>query len=119
MSELNKPLYALTVEEYIELNNKIYEEHVAKLLAATQLKEPIKKESEIIFINELVTLTGYTKSTIYTKISKNEIPVLSRRTPLTFSRKEILKWIKEGKPSAVEMEAEEYLKKRNKNSKFY
>jgi hypothetical protein len=43
---------------------------------------------------------------IYSKISRYEIPVLSRTRPLTFSRKAILQWMKDGKTSMMDQEAE-------------
>ncbi len=62
-------------------------------ITAQPLAEPDK-----IFIEELEKITGYAKQTIYVKVSKDEIPVLSSGRPLIFSRKQIFNWIECGRP---------------------
>jgi hypothetical protein len=39
------------------------------------------------------------------------MPVISKRRPLTFSRTDILNWFKNGKPSVIDQEANDYLSK--------
>ncbi len=108
MSELNRPLYSLTVGEYIELHQRIFSEQ--RQLLKSQLPTPHKDESDdIIFIDEVIKLTGYKKPTIYSKISRNKIPILSRNKPLTFSKKAIIEWITAGKPDPLDQRAEEHL----------
>lgn len=51
-----------------------------------------------IDINEVVHMTGYAHSTIHSKVSRNEIPVLSRNKPLSFSREKIKRWLSLDKP---------------------
>lgn len=115
MSEQNsKPLYTLTIGEYIELNKKVFAEEAKKLL---QEQNPISNQkipNDIIFLDDVAELTGYKKPTIYSKISRYEIPVLSRRKPLTFSRKALIEWIEEGKPTVFEKEAEAYMNNQRK-----
>lgn len=112
MSDLSKPLYSLTVEEYIELNERTFEKVAEKIIDSYREKSNKNNfNNDNIFIDELVALTGYKKSTIYSKISRFEMPCISRRAPLTFSRVAILDWLKNGKPSVIDQEANDYLSK--------
>jgi hypothetical protein len=105
----NKPLYSLTVAEYIELSKRVFSEEVSRLLK-NQIEPPKpREESDIIFVDDVLTITGYQKATLYSKVCRFEIPVLSRRKPLTFSKAAILSWLKAGKPSVIEMEASQHI----------
>ena len=53
----------------------------------------------------MIALTGYKASTIYSKVCRGEIPTISTGRPLTFSKNEILQWMKSGRPSLTEMKA--------------
>jgi len=109
MSQDNaKPLYALSVQEYIEISKKLFYEEAEKLIRREQ-QENSKEPNEIIFIDEVIQLTGYRRATIYSKVSRFEIPVLTRRKPLTFSRKAILQWLEAGKPHVLDQEADAFL----------
>ncbi len=110
MSNELKPLYALTVEEFTELNRQIVKREVQDALLHQGQSKP-RADQDIIFMDEACELVGYTKPTMYSKISRYEIPVLSRGKPLTFSKKALIQWIHEGKPNVVdELEASNYLK---------
>lgn len=110
MIDLSKPLYSLTVGEYIELNKKILKEEAQKYFPKRECSDaPVTESQDIIFLDELSALTGYRTTTLYSKVCKCEIPVLSRRRPLTFSRSEILEWLKNGKPTVIEMETRAYM----------
>ncbi|MEM1136399.1 MAG: helix-turn-helix domain-containing protein [Bacteroidota bacterium] len=53
--------------------------------------------------------------TIYSKVSKSEIPVMKRGNKLFFSKKELIDYLKAGRKKTVqelEGEAEEYLKEK-------
>ncbi len=111
-SESSKPLYTLTVAEYIEISQKIIRKELQELLANHQESLTPKPDQDIIFIDEACIVTGYSKPTLYSKVSKYEIPVLSRGKPLTFSKKELIQWIREGKPKEQDVDITEYLPKR-------
>ncbi|GAA3522281.1 hypothetical protein GCM10022393_41020 [Aquimarina addita] len=111
MSDVLKPLYSLTVGEYTELNRRIIRQQLQELLVHQEIPLVNKPERDIIFIDDACELTGYSKPTMYSKISRYEIPVLSRGKPLTFSKKVLIDWIHKGKPSVMEeIEAETFLK---------
>lgn len=115
MSDLSKPIYSLTVGEYLELNKKAFAIEAEKIINSYQKNSGNNSSSiDIIFIDEVKELTGYKKSTIYSKVCRFEIPVISKRRPLTFSRKDIIDWLKEGKPNVIDQEAIDYLS-RTKN----
>ncbi len=101
MSDLLKPLYTLTVGEYIELNKNMIRQQWQELLPKENQHLLQKKENDIIFIDEACKLTRYSKPTMYSKVSRYEIPVLSRGKPLTFSKQDLINWIHLGKPSSV------------------
>lgn len=100
--EINKPLYALTIGEFIQLNKEVLQQESQHLIELSNITSVQKEEDDIIFMKDVMQITGYKKATVYTKISRFEIPVLSRKKPVTFSKKEIIKWIKEGKPSTLD-----------------
>lgn len=101
MSDLSKPLFTLTIGQYKKLQQEILEEQVLPTLRCKQ-KSDYPVEQDIIFTEEVCQLTGYTKPTLYSKVSRYEIPILSRGKPLTFSKKDILQWIKDGKPPVIQ-----------------
>lgn len=102
MQQDKRPLFTLTVEEYKELNKTIQIDRSYII----QAPEPTNKEQrDIVFIDEARVITGYKRSTIYSKVSRREIPTLSTGRPLTFSREELTNWIKSGRPSIAEMMA--------------
>lgn len=110
MSNQVKPLYTLTIEEFTELNRQIVRQQLQEFhfFLGTPKQKP---DQDIIFIEEACELTGYSKPTMYSKISRYEIPVLSRGKPLTFSKEELIQWIRDGKPGVMEnIEAVNYLK---------
>ena len=98
MNDLSKPLFSLTIGEYKKLQQEIVEEQFSQP-SYDRWSNHLSYEQDIIYANDVCRLTGYEKATLYSKVSKYEISVLSRGKPLTFSKKAILKWIKNGKPS--------------------
>lgn len=113
MQQDERPLFSLTVDEFKELSKTI----AVDCSYLIQPPAPEEKEPrDIIFIDEVMVLTGYKDSTIYSKVSRKEIPVVSYGRPLTFSKAEILTWMKSGKPTVAEMMAEELMNEQ-KNKK--
>ena len=65
-----------------------------------------------IFIQEAAQVLGVTVPTMYSKVSKGELPVTKRGKRLYFFRSELLKYLKEGRKKSnaeIEEEAETYL----------
>jgi predicted DNA-binding transcriptional regulator AlpA len=85
-------LLSVTLEEYNELLRQLKTD-----LRFPKTDKPQDKLSDFIYLDEVMEITGYKKSTVYSKVSKNEMPVISRRRPLTFSRKELHEWMSLGR----------------------
>ncbi len=102
MNTDNRPLYSLTVEEFRELSRMIAEDNII-LLSPSEPKE--KTQNDILYLEDVKQLTGYKDSTVYSKVCRKEIPVISSGRPLSFSRTEITQWIKDGRPTIAEMKA--------------
>jgi predicted DNA-binding transcriptional regulator AlpA len=111
MQEDKRPLYTLTVEEFKELSKTIAVDN-SYLLRPVEIKQQPK--SDIIYLSEMMELTGYKESTVYSKVCRKEIPVISNGRPLAFSREEILQWMKNGRPTVAEMIAIEFTNLKNK-----
>jgi predicted DNA-binding transcriptional regulator AlpA len=106
-----RPIFTLTVEEFKELSKKIALDNRYLLRPAEPERLP---KSDIIYMDEIVELTGYKESTVYSKVCRKEIPVISNGRPLAFSRQEILQWMKDGRPTVAEMIANEFTNTKNK-----
>lgn len=103
----NRPLFSLTVDEFKELSKIIQLD--LKYLHPDYRKD-VESTEDIIYASEASKLTGYTESTLYTKVSRKEIPILSGGRPLTFSRKQLIAWIEAGRPSLLEIKVKDFMK---------
>ena len=94
--QTNKPLYSLTVGEYIELNKQILSEFQHSFL-------PVQKEerNDLVDIQEASNITKLAVPTIYAKTSKNLIPFYKNNKKLMFKRSELIKWIETGRKKTV------------------
>jgi len=92
-----------------QLSNLI-QSSVRKVLKETppQTVEPTDQPEQLLTIDEVATLLHLTKPTVYSKVSKNELPgVCKQGKRLYFDRQTIIDWIKQGrKKSNAEIEAE-------------
>lgn len=97
-----------------QLSNLI-QSSVRKVLKETppQTVEPTDQPEQLLIIDEVATLLHLTKPTVYSKVSKNEIPgVCKQGKRLYFDRQTIIDWIKQGRKKSnaeIEQEAEAYL----------
>ena len=80
------------------LINGISERVTANILEAVRNEQPAPEHSDqLLTIDETSTLLHLTKATIYTKVSKNELPgVCKRGNRLYFDRQILINWIKQG-----------------------
>lgn len=106
MQENTRALFTLTVKEYVELHKSLQQEYKYLHLEPEKVEE---SKPDIIYSDEAAELTNYTKSTLYSKISRGELPIISSRRPLTFSRAELTDWIHKGRPTVADMIAEEFM----------
>lgn len=71
------------------------------LLSQQKLSEPplVQEilDKEYLSVNEAATLLGYTKSTIYTKICRGQLPYIKYGKHVKLEKTELLKYMKSGK----------------------
>ena len=73
---------------------------------------PTEHPDQLLTIQQAAELLSLTVPTLYTKVSKGELPSMKRGKRLYFSRAELLDYIKAGRKKSnaeVEAEAESYL----------
>lgn len=75
------------------------------------------QNDKLLNIQEAAEFLNLSVPTIYSKVSKGELPVMKRSKRLYFSNTELLDYLKKGRKktnSEIELDAEDYLKKRSK-----
>lgn len=79
---------------------------------------PTDQPEQLLTIDEVATLLHLTKPTVYSKVSKNELPgVCKQGKRLYFDRQTIIDWIKQGRKKSnaeIEAEAKAYLSNNKK-----
>ncbi len=114
-----KYLFHLTEKEFTILLKAVIKDELPKIIKAEFLDllrdeldeiKHIKRipERDSISAAEASTLTGLRIKTIYTKVSRMEMPVLTRGRPLMFSHKGLTQWMRDGKPTVLDMGLAEY-----------
>ena len=87
----NRPMYSLSVEEYIELNQEILK----------SMKNPEaeveKNNTEIMNIEEAAVYLKMAKQTVYSMISRRILPYFKRGKRVFFRRAELLTWLEKGR----------------------
>jgi excisionase family DNA binding protein len=72
---------------------------------------------QLLTVQQAAEFLSLTVPTIYSKVSKGELPVMKRSKRLYFSKQELTDWIKAGRKkttSEIAAEAESYLSNRKK-----
>lgn len=84
-----------------------------RLLIEKQEQPTPDQPEQLLTIDEVATLLHLTKPTVYSKVSKNELPgVCKQGKRLYFDRQTIIDWIKQGRKKSnaeIEQEAKAYL----------
>lgn len=102
-----------------ELFNKL--ENIEKLLTEKTEQPPTQPQDELLNVQQAAKLLQLTVPTIYTKVSRNELPFMKRSKRLYFSRLELLAYLKQGcgKTNAeIAAKADTYLSNHKKGSKL-
>ena len=99
-----------------KLITDISERVTANILKAVQNNNPATEQPEqLLTIQEAAQFLNLTVPTMYSKVSKGELPVMKRSKRLYFSRTELLEYLKSGRKKSnaeIEQEAKAYLKKK-------
>ncbi len=80
-------------------NNRLLSE-VKELI--TKALTPTKEPSDLMSIQEVSELLNLSIATLYTKVSKRELPYSKRGKKLYFSRTELLEFVKAGRKLTTE-----------------
>lgn len=101
---MDKQLFTEAID-HEKLINGISERVTANILEAVRKEQP-EHSDRLLTIDEIAELLHLSKATVYTKVSKNELPgVCKQGKRLYFDRQLIIDWIKQGrKTSNVETE---------------
>jgi len=104
-----------------KLITDISERVTANILKAVQNNNPTTEQPEqLLTIQEAAQFLNLTVPTIYSKVSKGELPVMKRSKRLYFSSTELMEYLKEGRKKSnaeIEQEAEAYLSNNRKGLK--
>ncbi len=96
-----------------KLINSISERVTANILKAVRNEQPTTDQPEqLLTIQEAAEFLSLTVPTMYSKVSKGELPVMKRSKRLYFSRTELLEYLKDGRKKSnaeIEQEAKAYL----------
>ena len=79
--------------------------------------QPIHQPEQLLTIQEAAEFLTLSVATMYSKVSKNEIPFMKKGKRLYFSRIELLEYVKQGRSKSnteIEQEAEMYLSNNKK-----
>ncbi|WP_339660712.1 helix-turn-helix domain-containing protein [Croceibacter atlanticus] len=91
-----------------------------RLLIEKQEQLTTEQPEKFLTVQEAAKFLKLTVPTIYSKVSKGELPVMKRSKRLYFSSTELMKYLKEGRKksnSEIEAEAEAYLSNNRKGLK--
>lgn len=101
-----------------KLITDISERVTANILKAVQNNNPATEQPELLLtIQEAAKFLNLKVPTIYSKVSKGELPVMKRSKHLYFSSTELLQYLKEGRKKSnaeIEQEAEAYFSNHKK-----
>jgi excisionase family DNA binding protein len=96
----------------------ISERVTANILKAVQNNNPTTEQPEqFLTIQEAAQFLNLTVATIYSKVSRGELPVMKRSKRLYFSNTELIEYLKEGRKRSnaeTEQVADEYLSNKRK-----
>ncbi len=83
-----------------ELSNKL--ENIERLLLENRKQQSSEQSENFLTIQEAAELLNLSVPTIYSKVSRGELPVMKRSKRLYFSRSELLKYIKHGRRKTID-----------------
>jgi excisionase family DNA binding protein len=100
--------------------NSLIQNAVRKVISETpKAEQPTETPDQLLTVHEAAEFLSLAVPTVYTMVSRGELPVMKRSKRLYFSRIELMDYLKQGrKKTAAETasEAESYLKKKGGNN---
>ena len=107
--------FDLLPQAVTQLTNEVSE--LKRLIIENQEQKLAEQPEQLLTIKEAAQFLKLTVPTIYSKVSKGELPVMKRGKRLYFSNTELMEYIKEGRKKSnaeIEQEAEAYLSNKKK-----
>jgi len=109
----------LTFEQLPEAVTNLTQEvsELKRLLIEKQEQPTTDQLEQLLTVQEAAKFLNLTVPTIYSKVSKGELPVMKRGNRLYFSSTELMAYLKEGRKKSnaeIEQEAETYLSNNKK-----
>jgi predicted DNA-binding transcriptional regulator AlpA len=100
-----KPLWHYSMQEFLSLQKKEIEGSIKEMLtlAVSEIKTDQPLQEDTIGLVEAAKVTGLKEKSIYSKVSRLQLPSLTRGRPLMFSRAELQLWMKIGRPTVADM----------------
>ena len=86
--------------------------NIERILLSRLEESKAETEDKLLNVDEASELLRLEKSTVYSKVSRNELPVMKQGKRLYFSQRELTDYIKSGKKKTIKeinSEAQEYL----------
>lgn len=103
--------------EQIETRLSNIENLILDLKHQPKKVEPIEQPEKLYTVQEAAEFLNLSVPTIYSKVSRNELPFMKRSKRLYFSNIELLKYLKEGRrrtQAELKAEAEAYCQTKKK-----
>ena len=86
-----------------------------KILESIVSSKPDQQENKLLTIDQAAKFLNLSKSTVYSKVSKGELPYMKKGKRLYFSQEELVDYIKSGKIKTVveiENDVDDFLSKK-------
>lgn len=93
-------------ELFQKLNN------IEKLLIEQSKQKVNESNEELLTVQQTAIFLNLSVATIYSKVSRGDLPVMKRAKHLYFSKDELMNYLKEGRKKTnqeIELEAEKFL----------
>ena len=87
---------------------------IKQLLLQKSDQKPVTPTENLLTVQEAANFLNLSVPTVYSKVSKGELPVMKRGKKLHFSNTELMLYLKNGRKktySEIDREAENYLQK--------
>jgi excisionase family DNA binding protein len=107
--------FDLLPQAVTQLTNEVSE--LKRLIIDKQGQTPTEQPEQLLTVQEAAEFLKLTVPTIYSKVSKGELPVMKRSKRLYFSSTELMEYLKGGRKKSnaeIEQEAEAYLSTKKK-----
>ena len=106
--------------EVIEARLSNIENLILDLKHQPKTLAPLEQPEQLLTVQEAAQFLNLTTPTIYSKVSKGELPVMKRSKRLYFSSTELMEYLKEGRKKSnteIDKEADAYLSNNRKRLK--